>query len=63
MVKPEEVAMNPGAANPVYRVEVAPETKLPTPCTDNKLPGVVVPMPSNPDPVTDTRFVPDEFWI
>ena len=61
MVSPEEVAMNPEAVNPVYNVEVAAETKLPTPCTDSKLPGVVVPMPKDPDPVTDNRSVPAEF--
>ncbi|OGC86330.1 hypothetical protein A2949_03220 [Candidatus Adlerbacteria bacterium RIFCSPLOWO2_01_FULL_54_21b] len=44
---PEEVALNPGAINPEYIVDV-PDWKLPTPCTDRIEPGVVVPMPIVP---------------
>ena len=44
---PELVALNPGAANPEYKVEVA-DWKFPTPCTDKIEPGVVVEIPRNP---------------
>ena len=47
MVNPDEVAKNPGATKPVYKVEV-PAWKLPTPWTERIEPGVVVPMPTRP---------------
>ena len=44
---PELVALNPGAINPEYKVEV-PDWKLPTDWTERMLPGLVVPMPTLP---------------
>ena len=58
MVNPEEVAVRPEAWRPLYIVEVAPATKLPTPWIERMLPGVVVPMPTLP-PVLIANFVPD----
>ena len=44
IVKPDEVAKNPGATRPVYKVEVG-AWKLPMDCTERMEPGVVVPNP------------------
>jgi len=43
-VTPDEVARNPEAVKPEYKVEV-PDMKFPTDCTERIEPGVVVPMP------------------
>ena len=48
MVRPEDVAVNPPAENPAYRVEVPAETKFATPWTDKIEPGVEVPIPRLP---------------
>ena len=42
---PEEVALNPGAIKPEYKVEV-PDWKFPTDWTERIDPGVVVPIPT-----------------
>src|SRR3989344_1417680 len=44
---PEEVALNPGAIKPEYKVEV-PDWKLPTDWTERIEPGVEVPIPTLP---------------
>ena len=47
MVRPVEVAKNPGATSPVYKVEVG-AWKFPMDCTERMEPGVVVPTPTLP---------------
>ena len=47
MVRPDEVARNPGATRPVYNVDVA-AWKLAMDWIERREPGVVVPMPTLP---------------
>ena len=47
IVNPDEVAKNPGATSPVYKVEVG-AWKLAMDCTERMEPGVVVPIPILP---------------
>ncbi|OGF74210.1 hypothetical protein A3E06_04445 [Candidatus Giovannonibacteria bacterium RIFCSPHIGHO2_12_FULL_44_42] len=47
IVRPDDVAKNPGAVKPEYIVEVPP-MKFPTPWTEKIEPGVEVPMPMLP---------------
>ena len=57
MVTPDDVARNPGAVNPEYKVEV-PDMKFPTDCMERMLPGDVVPMPTLPPLRIEKRVVP-----